>query len=148
DRVDAQMEDFRRENAVKTSWPTAERILVCVGPSPFSARLVRAARRLAMALKTNWIAVYVETPRSADLPKAARDRISQTLRLAEHLGAETVTLSGANPAEEIVAYAKSRNVARIIIGKPNQPRWKEWLRRSIVDDLIRISNQIDVYVIR
>jgi two-component system, OmpR family, sensor histidine kinase KdpD len=148
DRVDAQMEDFRREAGVKTLWPTAERILVCVGPSPFSARLVRSARRMAAALKTQWIAASVDTPSSANLPQEARERVTQTLRLAEQLGAQTVKLSGSNPADEIIAYAKTKNVARIIIGKSDQPRWKDILKGSIVDELIRKSGQMDVYVIR
>jgi len=147
DRVDAQMEDFRRESGVKTLWPAAERIMVCIGPSPFSMRLVRAARRMSAALKTPWIAAYVETPKSAQLPPDARERINQTLRLAEQLGAQTVKLSGVNPADELIAYAKAKNVARIIIGKPELPRWKEFLHGSIVNDLIRKSGQTDIYVI-
>jgi two-component system, OmpR family, sensor histidine kinase KdpD len=148
DRVDAQMEDFRRENSVKSSWPTADRLLVCVGPSPFSEQLVRAARRMAAALRAQWIAAYVETPAAAGLPAEARERLTQTLRLAERLGAQTVTLTGSNPSEEIVAYARSKNVARIVLGKPDGRRWKEWFRGSFVDEVIRKSGAIDVYVIR
>ncbi len=85
DRVDAQMEDFRRENSVKSSWPTAERLLVCVGPSPFAEQLVRAARRMSAALRAPWIAACVETPAMADLPAEMRERIAKTLRLAESL---------------------------------------------------------------
>ncbi len=59
-----------------------------------------------------------------------------------------MTLAGANPAEEIVAFAKSKNVARIVMGKPVGARWKEIFRGSFVDDVIRKSGAIDVYVIR
>ncbi|HTV48659.1 MAG TPA: sensor histidine kinase KdpD [Phycisphaerae bacterium] len=148
DRVDAQMEDFRRDHAVKSTWPTADRIMVCVGPSPSSAQLVRAARRMGTALKAQWIAVYVETPAAVRYTTDDRDRIFQTLRLAEHLGGQTVTLSGAQPVEEILSYARARNVARIIIGKPSHSRWRERVLGSMVDDLIRKSGGIDVYVIR
>jgi two-component system sensor histidine kinase KdpD len=148
DRVDAQMEDFRRENSVKSSWPTADRLLVCVGPSPFSEQLVRAARRMAAALRAQWIAAYVETPAGTRLPAEARERLTQTLRLAERLGAQTVTLSGSNPSEEIVSYARLKNVARIVVGKPEGRRWKERLTGSFVEEVIRKSGAIDVYVIR
>lgn len=148
DRVDAQMEDFRRTNRVRDVWPAAERIMVCVGPSPLSARLVRAAKRLASGVKSEWIAAYVETPRAARLSPADRDRVAQTLRLAQQLGAQTVTLSGANVADELVSYARSRNVTRIVIGKPQRSRWVDVIRGSVVDDLIRGSGAIDVYVIR
>ncbi len=41
-RVDAQMEEARRAAGVRSSWPTTERVLVCVSPSPMSRRLVRS----------------------------------------------------------------------------------------------------------
>src|SRR5712691_1921145 len=62
DRVDAQMQVYRRTHEITETWPTTERILVCVSPSPLSARLVRAARRLATRLRAERLAVYVETP--------------------------------------------------------------------------------------
>src|SRR5262249_1468957 len=62
ERVNLQVEDYRRAQAAAQTWPTAERLLVCVGPSPLSARLVRAARRMATSLKCPWVAVYVDRP--------------------------------------------------------------------------------------
>src|SRR6266705_4258897 len=102
DRVDAQMQVYRSTHAITETWPTTERMLVCVSPSPLSARLVRATRRMAARLRAEWLAVYVETPAYLRLPEADRDRIVHTLRLAEQLGAETVTLSGQSVSEEIV----------------------------------------------
>ncbi len=148
ERVDAQVEDFRRENRVQELWPTNERLLVCVSPSPLSARLVRSTKRLAGSMRAEWIAAYVETPLQASLHQTDHDRVVQTLRLAEQLGAETVNLSGENIAEELVTYARSRNVSKIVIGKPEGSSWRDYLRRSLVDELIRLSGQIDVYVIR
>ena len=52
-----------------------------VGPSPTSAKLIRAARRLATSLRAEWIALYVETPSQLNLPQAQRDRVIQHLRL-------------------------------------------------------------------
>src|SRR4051794_35470182 len=77
-RVDAQMLDFRRDNAVKTTWPTAERVLVSVGPSPMSRRLVRSAKRLASGLRADWVAAYVETPSLGRLSARDRRRVDQT----------------------------------------------------------------------
>ncbi|MGA2500183.1 MAG: sensor histidine kinase KdpD, partial [Tepidisphaeraceae bacterium] len=148
DRVDDQMQDFRTGEGVRETWAASERLLVCVGPSPLSARLVRATKRLAVGLKARWIAAHVETPSAAALPQQDRDRVSQNLRLAEQLGAETVTLTGAKVAEELVNYSRTRNVTRIVIGKPQRRGWRQRLRASIVDELVDISGQIDIYVIR
>ena len=147
DRVDAQMQTYMQDNAIGTVWPTNERLLVCIGPSPLSARLVRSTRRMATRLRAEWVVAYVETPKHTRLREADRDRVTQTLRLAEKLGAQTVTLSGNNVSEELVRYARQRNVSKIVVGKPDRPRWREILFGSVVDDLVRDSGEVDVYVI-
>jgi two-component system sensor histidine kinase KdpD len=68
--------------------------------------------------------------------------------LAESLGAKTVTLSGQHMSEEIVNFARRRNISKIVVGKPVQSRWREALFGSIVSDIVRHSGEIDVYVIR
>lgn len=147
-RVDAQMDDFRRENRVRGVWPAGERLLVCVSPSPLSARLARSTKQLADGLKAQWTAVYVEGLSAARLPQADRDRVSQTLRLAAQLGAETVTLTGRDVADEILSYCRDHSVTKVVIGKPERPRWRELLFGSVVDRIVRQSGAIDVYVIR
>ncbi len=147
ERVDAQMRVYRREHAIDAVWPTAERVLVCVGASPWSTRLVRAAKRMADQLGAEWIAAYVETPAQLRLPPEARDGVVQTLRLAEQLGAQTITLSGPTMSEALLAYAHDRNVSKLVVGKPTRTRWRRILFGSIVDTLVQGSGDIDVYVI-
>lgn len=147
ERVDAQMGEFRRAHSIEQTWPVAERLLVCVGPSPMSARLIRAARRMASGLKAPWLAVHVETPGTARLAREDQDRLAQHLSLAEQLGAETVTLFGNDVASEVVAYARERNVTKIIAGKPQQSRWRDLTRGSYVYELTRRCGDIDVYII-
>jgi len=147
ERVDQQMEVYRRDHAVVRTWPAAETIMVCVNMKPRGPRLVRAARTMATGLHAKWIAVYVQTPRHLRMPQADRDRVNQTLRLAELLGAETVVLSGVNVAQELLSYARTRNVAKIIVGKPVRARWKEWVFGSVVAELVQQSGEPDIYVI-
>ncbi|HXD99776.1 MAG TPA: sensor histidine kinase KdpD [Candidatus Acidoferrum sp.] len=147
DRVDAQMRVYRREHAIEQVWPTAERVLVCIGASPWSTRLVRAAKRMADQIGAEWIAAYVETPSQLRLPAEARDGVIQTLRLAEQLGGQTITLSGETMSEAILAYARDRNVSKIVVGKPSRTRWQRIVLGSIVDTLVQGSGDIDVYVI-
>ena len=147
ERVDAQMRVYRSEHAIDRIWPTVERILVCVGPSPMSIRLVRAAKRMADQLGAEWIAAYVETPAQLRLPAETRDSVIQTLRLAEQLGAQTIRLSGPTMSEALLAYAHDRNVTRLIVGKPRRTRWQRVFLGSIVDTLVQGSGDIDVHVI-
>jgi two-component system sensor histidine kinase KdpD len=147
ERVDAQMHTYRAAHGIKSVWATAERVLVCVSPSPWSARLVRSARRMAASLHAPCIAAYVETPAALRMSDGDRQRLAQNLHLAEQLGAEAVTLKGENAAEETVRYAYSRNVTKIVIGKPTHPRWRDLVRTSFLEQIVRSSGEIDVYVI-
>jgi two-component system sensor histidine kinase KdpD len=147
ERVDAQMRTYMRDHAIGAVWPTAERLLVAVSASPYSVRLVRAAKRMAERLGAEWWVAYVETPAQLRLPPEAKDRVAQTLRLAESLGAKTVTLSGARMSDEILAFARQRNVTRIVVGKPQRSLWKRILLGSIVDALVKGSGDIDIAVI-
>jgi two-component system sensor histidine kinase KdpD len=147
ERVDAQMQRYRALHGIADTWPVAERILVAVASGPSAPRLVRAARRMAELLRAEWLVVTVETPADAKLPEEDRNRLWQTLRLAESLGAETAVLSGENPAEEILDYARRRNVSKIVVGKPVHARWRDVLFGSVRDELVRGSGGIDVYVL-
>ena len=147
ERVDAAMREYRERHAIAQPWAASERLLVCVGPDPLSARLVRSARRMAAALNAPWLAIYVETPALARLPQAARDPILATLKLAEQLGAETANLGGESVAATVMDFARQRNVSKVIVGKPARSGWRDRLKYSLVDELIRTSGPIDIYVI-
>lgn len=146
--VDRQMQEYKQGKGIRAIWPAAERILVAVSPSPSSGKIVRAAKRMAAGLHADLIAAYVETQRTASLPSADRERVAATLRLAESLGAETVTMSGSNAALELVSLARDRNVSKIVVGKTGRSRLREAILGSFVGNLMRLSGDIDVYVIR
>jgi two-component system sensor histidine kinase KdpD len=148
DRIHADVQSERGLHPNRPTWPTTERLLVCVSPSPHSVKLIRSAKRMASSLQAEWIVASVETPKLVAMGSAARHRLVGHLHLAEQLGAETVTLSGRDAADEIVRYARSRNVTKIIVGKTEEPRWKAYLFGSFLDELLRRSGEIDVYVIR
>lgn len=147
ERVDEQMQVYRQDKAIAQIWPAGERIMVCISASPLAARLVRAAKRMAAGLRAEWITVYVETPHATKLSENDRNRVIQTLRLGEQLGAETVTLAGHDITEEILTYAHKHNVTKIIVGKPDHPVWRDLVFGSVLNHLIRQSGSIDVYVI-
>ncbi len=147
DRVDEQMRVYREDKGITKIWPAGERILVCIGHNPRSIRLIHSARRLAAGLRAEWIAVHVEAPAQVRPSESDLKQVGDHMRLAESLGAESVTLSGPRLSEEILRYARSRNVSRIIIGKPTHPRWKDKIFGSPLDEIVRGSGDIDVYVI-
>ncbi len=126
---------------------TVDKILICVSPGPSSAGVIRNAARRAEGEGAKLFAAYVETHRSLLLPEKERDRVIDNLRLAEQLGAETTTLTGRNIADEIMRFARQRNITRIVAGKPGRPRLKSILLGSPVDRLVRIGGEIDIEIV-
>ncbi|MCB0239430.1 MAG: DUF4118 domain-containing protein, partial [Anaerolineae bacterium] len=106
-----------------------------------------AARRLADELRAEWFALNVETLASARLSMVERDQLADNLLLAETLGAKVISLPGESVVDVVIDYARSHNVTKIIAGKPLHPRWREIIKGSVVDQLIRKSGSIDVFVI-
>ena len=147
ERVDADVLAYRNAHAIAATWPTNERVLVCVGPSPGSATLVRSCFRIASFLKAPWIAAYVEGVTTPPLVASDRERLEANLRLAESLGAQVVRLSGERISTALLEYARKANVTRIVLGKPTHPRLRDRLRGSLLDDVVRGSGTVDVHVI-
>jgi len=151
ERVDDQMRSYMKIRSIPGPWPATERLLVCISPSPLSERLVRSTRRLADELNAEWMAIYVETPQLAAMSPEKRDRMERILLQAEELGARTHILSSngsvAATSQIILEFARKNNISKIIVGKPLRPHWQELLRGSMVEDLIRMSGDIDIYVV-
>ena len=148
ERVDDQMRQYMRQHAIRGPWAAGERVLVCINESPGAAELVRRAKRVSDQLRAPWFAVYVETARTYQLSEAQRDRVAETLRLAESLGAETLTLPGSRHiANDVLTYAQDNNVTQIIVGKTQRPWWFEWLHGSVVHDLVKHSGGINIHIL-
>ena len=149
DRVDEQLLTQMQAGAISGPWAAGERVLVCISEDPRTAGLVRYAKRLSDRLHAPWIALYVEGRRSLQLNEEDRDRIADTLRLAESLGAESITIPDVDGriVDSVIAYSHSNNVTQIIIGKSTRSRWFEILHGSVVHDLVRRSGNISVHVI-
>jgi two-component system, OmpR family, sensor histidine kinase KdpD len=147
--VDEQLLSQMQAHAIPGPWAAGERILVCISEDRRCAGLVRYTKRLADRLHGPWTALYVEGRRATQLSEEERDRIADTLRLAEALGGEAVTLPAGHRgiAEDVVRYAHANNVTQIVIGKSSRSRWFEMVHGSVVHDLVRRSGNISVHVI-
>jgi two-component system, OmpR family, sensor histidine kinase KdpD len=148
DRVSAQVLSYRESQAIQKTWPTTERLLVCINPNAESAKLVRAARRMAARLHAEWLAAYVAPAKHGELSDVEQHHLENNFRLAERLGGETVTLTGRNVVDELINFARDRNITKIVIGKEMHSRIKTFFFGSIIDELLRQSGDIDIYVIQ
>jgi two-component system sensor histidine kinase KdpD len=150
-RVDAQLLDHMQAHAITGPWPAGERVLVCVTATSGGATLVRYGRRLAERLRAPWTALHVETAirpgLSETAAEATRNRIADTMRLAERLGAETVAIPGRDVPGDILGYAREGNFSHVVVGRPVQRGLFARLRGGITADLIARAGDIPVHVV-
>src|SRR5262245_5267286 len=147
DRVDAAARAVLGGDAGSRPWLARDRLLVAVGPDSQAEQLVRAGKRFADALDASWVVVYVETPALLRLPESERNRRIEILRLAESLGAETVTLDGPTAADALVEYANTRRATRVVVGAPKRGGWRRWLRPSTATTLLARARGFDVITV-
>ena len=145
--VDAQMLDYVRAHALAGSFAAGERVVVAISEMPNAGGVVRAAKRLADALRAPWTALHIETRRSRDLTDADRDRINGAMALAAQLGAATATIPAANVVEGLIAFAGEARATQIVIGKSSRSWWFELRHRSIVDQLVRGLSDVAIHVL-
>ncbi len=147
DRVDAAAQEYAGEARSSRPWLARDRFLIAVAPDGQAEQLVRVGKRFADALDAEWMVVSVETPAELKLSETERNRRIDVLRLAESLGAVTVTLGGPSAAEVLIEYARLRNVTRIVVGEAKRRGWRAWLRRSTATELVRRGAGFDISVI-
>ncbi len=143
ERVDRDLEDIRKARRVSSPWKTNARLMVCVGPTPYSESLIRWTRRASGRHGCPWLAVWVEG--TQPLSAAEQDLLARGLGLARRLGAEVVHATGEDVAVTLLEVARERNVSQIVVGKANRrSRWKP----TLADRVIAGSGDIDVCVVR
>jgi two-component system, OmpR family, sensor histidine kinase KdpD len=145
DRVDDEMIDLLRQNAIEGPWATGERLLVCVGPDSLSEKVVRTASRLASGLNARWLVVSLT--QANDAGGDTSKRLDKLLDLAERLGAETRRVIAQDFVEEIFRIARRENVTQIVVGRPKSARFANPFRRSLPDEIIKRFTDIGVHIV-
>ena len=147
DRVDAAARAQGLAGSPSPAYLARDRLLVAIGPDAQAEQLVRTGKRIADALDAEWTAVYVETPALQRLSEAERDRRVDILRLAESLGAGTVTLDGTTAATALIEYVRTRGITRVLVGEPKRRGWQALWRPSTATELVTRAKGFDVLVV-
>jgi two-component system sensor histidine kinase KdpD len=145
--VDAQMLDYVRAHALAGSFAAGERVIVAVSEQAHAPGLIRAAKRMADALRAPWTALHIETPRSATLGEAERRQLAQAMALAARLGAASATIPAQNVVDGLLSYAKEARATQIVVGKSSRSWWFELRHGSVVDRLVRNLTDAAVHVL-
>ena len=147
DRVDEQMLTQLRQRGIDGPWPTAERLLVCVGSDEHSEKIVRAAARMAAALKSDWIAIHLSQSEREATDRAELRRMEKSMRLAERLGATTVRVNARDLPSEVLAYAKRNNITQIVIGHSRPRTFGRLFRPALSDAVMAEAKGISITVV-
>lgn len=143
--VDAKLETYMDNHAIKEPWRATERVMACVDYRPGAETLIRHAWRLVRGLKAEFMVVTVQTP--GDLTPERQAALRQSLELAEDLGATVVTLAGRDVAETLATFAREQRITQMVIGHPQKGRWEEILRGSTVNRILRLCRTVDILVV-
>jgi two-component system sensor histidine kinase KdpD len=139
EHVDRDVRGWMRANGVSGPWPTRERVLALVGPDAAGEAVIRAAKRLADALRAPWIVLHVERP--ADAPERR-----PSLELAAQLGAEVETRAGRDLVGIALEVARERNVTQLVIGRAAAPFWRRWTGQTLGAQLLARTPQFALNV--
>jgi two-component system sensor histidine kinase KdpD len=141
------LEDYMSEHQIDASWAAGERVMVCVDPSSQAQNLIRRGWRMANRYRTELLAVFIETPRWASASPEQKAALEENLRFAEDLGAEPLRVQATDVARALMQVAHEKNVGSIIIGHSRHGVLHEVLRRSVVQNLLRLAGDVDVHVV-
>lgn len=147
ERVDKDLQDHMTIQGIEGPWNINERLLVAISHSPYSARLIRATKRMAGNLEAPWVALYVDT--GERLNPEDQETLQKNLSLARDLGAEVVAMAGTNLVYAIQMVCRDKNVTQIVMGRPDRRFFQDiFTRGTLLDQLVRTTSKIDVHVIR
>ncbi|RYD32788.1 MAG: sensor histidine kinase KdpD, partial [Verrucomicrobiaceae bacterium] len=145
ERVGVNLREFQSGHRDRKTWRTADKLMVAVGPSPFSPSLIRRTRAMAGALDAPWSAVAVVT--DEQLTPAQQDNVTRHLSLARQLGAEAVTVEAISLVDGLLTAARERRATQIIIGKSPRHGWRDFLSKPPALRLLQQSGDIDINAI-
>jgi len=130
--------------------PARGRVMVALSSNPPRAlALLRRGSRMAGRLNTDWFVAYVETPEEAPerIDSEAQRHLLGNIDKARELGAEVVRIKSDRPAQALLDFARSHRVSDIIVGRSEQPRWRRFLRRSVVQELVDEATGLDLHIV-
>lgn len=126
---------------------TAEHILICLSASPSNEKVIRQAARMAAAFHGKFTAIFVETPEYENFSKEDLERLRKNTRLAEQLGANTVTSSGSDIVGQIAEYAKMARVSKLVLGRTYTKRSWFSMKESFSEALTKLTPQLEIFLI-
>ncbi|NUS35055.1 MAG: sensor histidine kinase KdpD [Pseudarthrobacter sp.] len=146
DRVDEGLATYRESQGITATWPARERVVVGLNGGPEGEVLIRRASRILSRVNGgDLLAVHV---RRADAgPAEPAQALEAQRRLVTDLGGTCHTVSGDDPADSLLDFARSVNATQIVIGASPGRLWKRILGVGVGAKVVRESGDIDVHIV-
>jgi two-component system sensor histidine kinase KdpD len=147
--VDEELETYMKAHGMEDSWQTVERIMVCISSSPTAKKLIRRGALIAKRYRCEWFVVAVENSGvlAAKWEQRDKEELESSFKLAEQLGAKTITLVGTDIAAELEKFAKDKHITQIVIGHSGRSLIQQIFIGSTTSRLIRETKNIAIHVI-
>jgi two-component system sensor histidine kinase KdpD len=142
DVVDHQLNDYLERHGIRQQFGTQERILVCMTPRANMQEMIAEAKIVAQSFHGELIVAYVKQP---DISEADQAALNARLSGARAAGAQIEILEGADPAQTLLDFARSRGVTQLFVGH-SQRTGLSRLRGTPLDKLIWEGHGMDVHV--
>lgn len=107
--------DLLAMQGADSGWRPTEKLLVLVVPTERAQRAIRATRRFAFALKTMWIAAFIDT--GFELTDPQKKQLSENLALARDLGAEVMTIVDPSVVEAVRRLVEQNAISQIVLSR-------------------------------
>ena len=124
-----------------------EHILVGLSSSPSNEKIILTAYKMAKAFNGTLTAIYVQTEDLNTMNEVDKERLQNNISIAEKLGAKIITITGENVPFQISEYARLSNVTKIVVGKSSSNKRSLIKRQSLVDQLMSLVTNIEMYII-
>jgi two-component system sensor histidine kinase KdpD len=125
-----------------------ERLMVCISTYPNSLQLLRRGARIANYMNAPLYVAYVNNPERF-LTKQESLHIEMCEKLCKEFEGEFLRVRSVDVPGAIAEVAEQQRITQIVIGESQQSSWKQWLRGSFTQRLMRLirHKHIDLHII-
>lgn len=146
ERVEHQLDEYTKKEHIIGPWKSGEKFLTAIGPSPYSANLLRWTKRLSSNFNARWYAVYVDT--LSPLSPEQELQLNQNIELARDLGAIVIKTINTDIVAAIIATANDNNITQLVIGKSKDSFLSKFFNKgSLLEKLLQNETNFDIHIV-
>ena len=148
-RETANALDQRPRIGTKSPTEVSEKIAVCISTNPVTtARLLRAASRMAGRLNREWMAVYVrrKTEDPLRIPSDLQRQFISNVQLATELGGSVTVLESEDICAALLKYCRENDVHLVVLGT-SERHWWQFTRPNVLEFFMHHAPGIDIHIV-